>query len=158
MKNNENIFIYAALVIVAILMVIGFMPMKCHAQTIDMSFGQVTNMNVYRMKIQVSEDITWKWLTVTPYGGFDSYASWTGYNIMNGSPFRDTYSMGIKTTIYDNWSIDFSHQCTHDVINSHYPDGSVYPDSKWKGHTWDSNLTIITVGYKKKFSSWEIGN
>jgi hypothetical protein len=120
------------------------------AQTLDMSFGQVTNMNVYRMKIQVSEDITYKWLTVTPYGGWETWSQWSS-NRINGLPFRDTYSIGIKTTLFDNWYVDVNHYCYHNVVLPTI-DQSKYQYTKDKV-PWDQSLTTVSIGYHKKFSS-----
>jgi len=157
-ENEKGIIIYA-LIAVAILMIVGFFPAKSHAQTIDMSFGQVLDSgkrNIYRMKIQVSEDITYKWLTVTPYGGWETWSQWKSKNPLEGNPFIDTYSIGIKVNIYENWYIDFNHYCTHNIIDSHDGNYMIVENKYWQGKKWNSSLETITVGYHKKFSSWDL--
>ena len=167
MKN----FIIDFLMIIAVicvLVLVFFRPAKAYAQTIDMSFGQVLDSgkrDIYRMKIQVSEDITYKWLTVTPYGGWDTWSEWSNTSI-KGLPFRDTYNIGIKTTLFDSWYIDVNHYCSHDVIsnNGHEAyavktlnDCTAYDNNKWlPKNKWDNQLTVITFGYHKKFSSWNL--
>jgi hypothetical protein len=124
-----------------------------------MSFGQVVDMgkrDIYRMKIQISEDITYKWITITPYGGWDTWGVRDG-NAIKGYPFRDVYTFGIKTTVFHNWYIDINHYCSHDVITSRSPIANEpVQNYRWKGNIWDSQLTLITVGYKKSFSSFDL--
>jgi hypothetical protein len=116
-----------------------------------MSFGQVVDMgkrDIYRMKIQISEDITYKWITITPYGGWDTW-SLRGKDIISGNPFTDTYSAGIKFTLFSNWYMNISHHCTHQVIA-----GTSY--QQYHVNRWDDTLTVISVGYHKMFSSIDI--
>ena len=150
--------------VICVLVLVFFRPAKAYAQTIDMSFGQVLDSgkrDIYRMKIQVSEDITYKWLTVTPYGGWDTWSEWSNKSI-NGLPFRDTYSIGIKTTLFDSWYIDVNHFCAHNISSGELydlrTDTYTVPNSKrWiKPETWDQSLTTVTFGYHKKFSSWDL--
>jgi hypothetical protein len=163
MKTEKGIIIYA-LIFVAALFMLWIFPAHCHAQTIDMSFGQVVNSplserNIYRMKIQISEDIIYKWLTVTPYGGWDTWSKWQGANILSGAPFRETYSVGIKATLFDSWYVDFNHYCSHNVISSQDKRAEVctYENVHWiPSNQWDRALTTVTIGYKKTFSSWHI--
>jgi hypothetical protein len=165
-KNENEINnwpVYITIIIIGILFFWFFTP-KCNAQTIDMSFGQVVNSplgerNIYRMKIQISEDIIYKWITVTPYGGWDTWSKWQGSNILNGAPFRDTYTIGIKTTLFDSWYVDFNHYCSHNVISADDKRSEVctYENIHWiPSNQWDKSLTTITVGYKKTFSSWNL--
>jgi hypothetical protein len=122
------------------------------AQTLDMSFGQVTNMNVYRMKIQISEDITWKWLTVTPYGGWET---WSQETKRGGAPFQDTYSIGIKIALFENWYVDANYYCTHDV-KCYTINQDKYQYRNKEGIKWNQSLAVVTIGYHKKFSSWKL--
>jgi len=166
--NTEKPVIIYAIIAVILMLIIGFIPMKAHAQTLDMSFGQVTNMNVYRMKIQISEDITYKWLTVTPYGGWTTWSQWDS-NHINGDPFRDTYDIGIKATFFDSWYIDVNHFCSHNVISPRKDAETTlidinsgktyhaYENPKWiPAKTWDNSLTVVSIGYHKSFSSWNL--
>jgi hypothetical protein len=153
MKNNENIFIYAALVIVAILFIFGFIPMECHAQTIDMSFGHAFGIkssapsknDIYETKIKISQDVTYRWITVSPFVAYDT---WLLKNGTNGNPFNETYSVGIKTTIFDSIFVELNHSCRHQVESG-------FGYQKYHQERWDDTITMVNIGYHKKFSAIE---
>jgi hypothetical protein len=153
MKTEIKIIIYALACVIA-LMIVGFIPMECHAQTIDMSFGHAFGIegnipmknNIYETKIKISQDITYKWITVSPYFGWDTWFIKTGNS---GNPFNETYSAGLKTTIFDTVYIDISHACRHQVE-------SKYSYQKYHQERWDDTITMVTIGYHKKFSSIDL--
>jgi hypothetical protein len=123
----------------------------CHAQTVDLSFTQTTKDN-FAWTIQISQPIRYKQIVFEPYGGWKTWSYMD--DITKNYPFLDTYTIGFKTTIFDNWYIDIQHYCTHNVMTSRDKqiDGT-YSNKNWvKNGVWNQAQSSVTIGYHKTFS------
>jgi hypothetical protein len=129
------------------------------AQEVDFSVGKDLNSNAYVTSIKIGLPIEYKKFSLTPYGGWETWAEYQG-NILTGKPFRDTYSMGLKLNFQFNertsFYIDGYRFCTHNVKS--YDDQNNLMDSKFirSNEKWGHSMTAVRFGITAKINSFRL--
>ena len=133
-----------------------------YAQSVDFSMGQVVGEPVMISQIKVGMPIDIKSVVITPFGGWKTYSQ-GGVTYYDQHPFIDRYDIGIEIE-WKGFYCTAAHYCMHNVLSfytsNNYTD-QITPrhDSRWTpAGTWGTQLTTVTIGYKKTFNHlvlWE---
>ena len=122
------------------------------AQEVDFSYGQNTTKPynwVYKAYGRIGLPVSYKSLSVIPWGSWETWAEWRKMNgRMGGAPFRETYGFGVKVE-FKAVFVEYAHYCRHNVTNYYDEDNERYiVDQKYgqKKMEWDDMLDLVTVG------------